>query len=301
MVEQTKTRVAVITGASSGIGKEAAKALVQQGWRVIGLGRDAERCAAAEAEIRALITDTKTGPDAQFDMLRVDLSSMADTARMAGEIFARTPRIDVLLNNAGGMAKELVITPEGNEALFAGNHLGHFLLTDCLLPLLKATAKDAAPGSVRIINVSSDAHEYTKGLEGDIQMIDNFIPGAAYCRVKLANILFTRQLAKRIAGTGVITHSMHPGIVASNFVTHADPTAQATIRSRANLAISPEEGADTLIWLATAEEPGKTNGGYFVKRKETAPSAAAQDVAAEERLWTESEQLVARSLKAASK
>lgn len=300
MVGQTNQRVAVITGASSGIGKEAAKALVQQGWRVIGLGRDAERCAAAEREIRAIapISQKENG---QFDMLRVDLSSMADTARMAGEIFARTPRIDALLNNAGGMAKELVITPEGNEALFAGNHLGHFLLTDCLLPLLQSTAKTAAPGSVRIINVTSDAHEYTKGLDGDIQMVDNFIPGAAYCRVKLANILFTRKLAKRIADKGIVVNCLHPGIVASNFVTHADPQAQATIHSRANLAITPQEGADTLIWLTTAEEAGKTTGGYFIKRVETPPSAAAQDDALAERLWTESEQLVARSLKAASK
>lgn len=295
MTEQKNQRVAVITGASSGIGKEAAKALVQQGWRVIGLGRDAERCAAAEKEIRA------TNPSAQFEMLRVDLSSMADTARMAGEIFARTARIDALLNNAGGMAKELVITPEGNEALFAGNHLGHFLLTDCLLPLLKMTAKNAAPGSVRIINVSSDAHTYTKGLDGDIQMLDNYIPAAAYCRVKLANVLFTRQLGKRIADAAIVVHCMHPGLVASNFVTHADPQSQASIRSRSDSAITPQEGADTLIWLATAEEPGKSTGGYFVERAETAPSAAAQDAALAERLWKESEELIARSLKAATK
>lgn len=295
MSEQSNQRVAVITGASSGIGKEAAKALVQQGWRVIGLGRDAERCAAAETEIRAAY------PNSQFEMLRVDLSSMADTARMAGEIFARTSRIDALLNNAGGMAKELVMTPEGNEALFASNHLGHFLLTDCLLPLMKMTAKNSAPGSVRIVSVSSDAHAYTQGLDGDIQMLDNYIPGPAYCRVKLANVLFTRQLAKRIADTGIVVHCMHPGLVASNFVTHADPQAQASIRSRADAAITPQEGADTLIWLATAAEAGKSTGGYFIKRVETAPSAAAQDAALAERLWNESEQLVARSLKASAK
>lgn len=294
MTGRTNQRVAVITGASSGIGKEAAKVLVRQGWRVIGLGRDAERCAAAEKEIRASV------PGAQFDMLRVDLSSMADTVRAAKNIIARTSRIDALLNNAGGMAKELVITPEGNEALFAGNHLGHFLLTDYLLPLLQATAKNAARGSVRIINVSSDAHAYSHGLDGDIQMLDNYVPGAAYCRVKLANMLFTRQLAKRIADKNIVVHSMHPGIVASNFVTHADPIAQATLRSRANLAITPQEGADTLIWLATAEEPGKSTGSYFIKRVATEPSAAAQDEAAAQRLWNESEQLIARSLKAAA-
>lgn len=297
MSGQTTQRVAVITGASSGIGKEAAKALVQQGWRVIGLGRDAERCAAAEKEIRTLMNDAKTGANGAFEMLRVDLSSMADTARAAEEIIARTARIDALLNNAGGMVKELIMTPEGNESLFASNHLGHFLLTERLLPLLEATAKNSPRGSVRILNVSSDAHEYTKGLSGDIQMLDNFEPGRAYCRVKLANILFTRQLAKRIADKNIIVHCMHPGIVASNFVNHADDVAQKTIRSRANLAISPQQGADTLIWLATAEEPGATTGRYFVNRTDTPTSAAAQDDALAERLWSESEQLIARSLK----
>ena len=130
----TQLRTAVVTGASSGIGKAAAKALVQQGWRVIGIGRDAARCADAQADILAAV------PGAPFEMLRADLSSMADTARVVREIGARTDRIDALLNNAGGVNSRLIMTPEGFESTFASNHLGHFLLTTRLLPLLRTAA-----------------------------------------------------------------------------------------------------------------------------------------------------------------
>lgn len=289
MIGQTDARVAVITGASSGIGKEAAKALLKQGWRVIGLGRDPERCAAAEAEIRNEI------PGAQFELIRADLALMADTARAANEIIARTQRIDVLLNNAGGMAKEQVITSEGNEATFAGNHLGHFLLTRRLLPLLQATAAQLPGGSVRIVNVSSLANESCKGLDwDDLQMINSFHAAAAYCRVKFANILFTRELAKRFAGDGIVAHAMHPGVVSSNFITHADEATQTFIRTqRKDVSVSPEVGADTLIWLATAVEPSNSTGNYFYQRTESSVNPAALDAAAATRLWDESNKLVA--------
>ena len=132
-------RVAVVTGASSGIGKETAKALAAQGWRVIGIGRDPRRSAAAEEEIRA------ASSGGQVDMIQADLALMADAARAARDVAARTDRIDVLVNNAGGMAKCKVITSEGYEENFAGNHLGPFLLTTRLLPLLRRAAA-AAPG-----------------------------------------------------------------------------------------------------------------------------------------------------------
>jgi NAD(P)-dependent dehydrogenase (short-subunit alcohol dehydrogenase family) len=292
MAEQEQARVAVVTGASSGIGKAAAKALAAQGWRVIGLGRDPERCAAAEAEIRA-----QAAPGAQVEMIRVDLSLMADTARVANEIISRTDRVDVLLNNAGGVARTRVITSEGNEATFAGNHLGHFLLTKRLLPLLRAAAADSAPGSTRIVSVSSDANEYCTGLDwDDLQMIGNFVAGAAYCRVKLANILFTRALAKRLAGDGIVAHAMHPGVVSSNFINYADEGMQSHIRTLKDVSVSPEEGADTLIWLATAVEPGATSGSYFYKRAVATANPVAGDDAAAERLWIESEKLLARAL-----
>ena len=281
----TQLRTAVVTGASSGIGKAAAKALVQQGWRVIGIGRDAARCADAQADILAAV------PGAPFEMLRADLSSMADTARVVREITARTDRIDALLNNAGGVNSRLIMTPEGFEATFASNHLGHFLLTTRLLPLLRTAAR-AGPGAVRIVNVSSSGHEYTPGLDwDDLQRLKNFSTGGAYTNAKLMNVLFARELAQRLAGDGIVAHSMHPGVVASNFVNHAD---DAMRRYMGTLdAMSPEQAADTLVWLATDPEPGRSSGGYWHQRQIVPSSAASQDAVAAERLWRESEALLA--------
>jgi NAD(P)-dependent dehydrogenase (short-subunit alcohol dehydrogenase family) len=290
MAEATRARVAVVTGASSGIGREAAKTLAAAGWRVIGQGRDPERSAAALAEIQAA-----AAPGAEVEMLLADLSLMSDAARLAREIAARTNRIDALLNNAGGTPKEQVVTAEGNEATFTGNHLGHFLLTNRLLPQLRAAVKDQPAGAVRVLNVSSSGHEVSPGLDfDDLQMLKTFTTGGAYCNAKLANVLFTRALAKRLAADGIVVHAMHPGIVATNFASRGDAAMQAYFATR-NDTLTPEAGADTLSWLATAEEPGRSTGGYFHERAPAPPSAAAQDEAAAERLWTESEALVARS------
>ena len=271
-------RVAVITGASSGIGKETAKALAAQGWRVIGIGRDSRRSTAAEEEIRA------ASSSGQVDMIQADLALMAGAARAARDVAARTDRIDVLVNNAGGMAKCKVITSEGYEENFAGNHLGPFLLTTRLLPLLRRAAATAPRGSVRIINTASDASEMIQALPwDDLQMRDHYSPGAAYCHGKLANVLFARGLAKRLADDGID----------SNFITHADERTQARIRTFQ--AQTPAEGADTLIWLATAEEPGKSSGGYFYQRKPRAPNPVVDDDASVDRLWAESEKLIAKA------
>jgi NAD(P)-dependent dehydrogenase (short-subunit alcohol dehydrogenase family) len=281
-------RVAVVTGASSGIGKETAKALAAQGWRVIAIGRDPGRSAAAEAEIRAASSGGET------TMIRADLALMAEAARAAREIEALTDRIDVLVNNAGGMAKRKVITAEGFEENFAGNHLGPFLLTTRLLPLLRRAATDAPAGGVRIINTSSDASEMIPGLDwNDLQAFDNDRPGLSYCRGKLANVLFARGLASRLADDGVVAHAMHPGVVASNFASHADEKAQAHMATLA--AQTSEQGADTLIWLATSDEAGQTTGGYFYLRKPRAPNPVTLDPAYVDRLWAESEKLVAKA------
>jgi NAD(P)-dependent dehydrogenase (short-subunit alcohol dehydrogenase family) len=289
MTTKDQTRVAVVTGASSGIGKEAAKALVAQGWRVIGIGRDPQRTAAARAEIRA------AAPDAQADMIRADLSLMAEAARAATEITSRTQRIDALLNNAGGVSKELVVTAEGLESTFAGNHLGHFVLTNRLLPILRATAAASSPGATRIISVSSTGHERSAGLQwDDLQLLRNFTTGGAYCNAKLANILFTRTLAKRLAADGIVAHAMHPGVVDSNFANHGDDFLQRYMATLKDVSVTPAAAADTLVWLATAAEPGRTTGGYYHQRTAIPASAAAQDDAAAERLWSESEALVAR-------
>jgi NAD(P)-dependent dehydrogenase (short-subunit alcohol dehydrogenase family) len=282
----TKQRVAVVTGASSGIGKETAKALAGQGWRVIGIGRDKNRSLAAEAEIR------QAAHGVQVDMLRADLARLNEAQRVAEEVAALTDRIDVLVNNAGVMCREQVITPEGLVENFAGNHLGPFLLTLRLLPLLQAAAKDAPPGSVRIINTSSDASEMTKGLPWeDLQLKENFDPGASYCNTKLANVMFARGLAKRLGADGIVAHSMHPGVVASNFVSHASERTAAYISTLQ--AQSEAEGADTLIWLAVDDAPGQSNGGYFYQRKPRAMNPFAEDEANVDRLWTESEKMLA--------
>lgn len=289
MSEQDKARVAVITGASSGIGKATAKALAAQGWHVIGQGRDPGRTAEAEAEIRAA-----AAPGARVDMIRGDLSLLADAARMAREIAALTPRVHALLCNAGGVRADKAITAEGNEATFAGNHLGHFLLANRLLPQLRDAARTSPPGTARIVSVSSLAHERSGPIDwNDPQMLADWASGPAYCSVKLCNILFTRELAKRLAGDGIVANAMHPGVVDSNFASHGDTQLQAYMATQA--MISPDDAADTLIWLASAPEAGRTSGDYFFQRQAIPTSAAAQDDAAAARLWEESEKLVARA------
>lgn len=278
-------RVVVVTGASSGIGKEAAKALARQGWRVIAIGRDPGRCAAAEHELRAAGGKT--------EMIVANLALLSEAARVAREIEARTDRVDVLINNAGGMSKEKVITAEGLEENFAGNHLGPFVLTNKLLPLLRRTAANAPNGAVRIINTSSDASEMIPGMElGDMQVVESWSSGGAYCRGKLANVLHARALAKRLAGDGVIAHSVHPGTIASNFASHATEQTQAYMATLKSM--SPEEGAVALVWLATDAEPGQSSGGYFHQCTPHAPNPLVDDDAYVSRFWDESEKLVAR-------
>ncbi len=277
-------RVAVVTGASSGIGKAAAVALAARGWRVIALGRNPERCAAAAEAIRL------ASPRGAVHMITADLAMLAEARRAAREVADLTDRIDLLINNAGGMAREKVVTPEGLEENFAGNHLGPFLLTHHLLPLLRHAAQQSAPGSVRIINTSSDASEMVQGLPwDDLQALDNYTPGAAYCHGKLANVLFARGLAKRLAGEGIVAHAVHPGTVDSNFVAHVDERTREYMQTLES--VTPEKAAADLVWLATAEEPGSSTGGYYYGREPRKPNPFVEDDSAVERLWSESEKL----------
>jgi NAD(P)-dependent dehydrogenase (short-subunit alcohol dehydrogenase family) len=281
---QQDWRVAVITGASSGIGKETAKALARQGWRIIGTGRSPERMRAAEAEIRA--------EGGRVDMIGADLSLMSGAEECARRIAALTDRIHLLVNNAGGMTNQKVITKEGLEANFAGNHLGPFLLTQLLLPLLRKAASESPKGTVRILNTSSDASEMIPGINlDDMQNLAHFNPGLAYCTGKLANVLFTRALAKRLGAEGITVHAIHPGAVDSNFASYAPPETQEYIRGLDKF--TEEEGADTLIWLASASEGATSNGGYWYRRQLRKPNPVAEDEAFVNRFWAESEKLVA--------
>ena len=291
---QQRKRVAVVTGASSGMGLVTARSLAARGWHVIAHGRDPARSAKAEAELRA-----SAGADSPLDFIRADLALMSEAAAAASQVEQLTSQVDVLINNAGGVANGRKITPEGNEATFAGNHLGHFLLTNRLLPLLHAAAANSDAGSTRIVNVASSAHEYTPGLDwDDLQSANAFDCNAAYCRAKLANVLFTKALAKRLSGTGIVAHAMHPGSVDTGFFSHGDDYMREFGRN--NPLVSAEEGADTIVWLATAEEPAACSGEYWHERRITPTSAFAQDEQAATRLWHESEVLIASCLQAAA-
>jgi NAD(P)-dependent dehydrogenase (short-subunit alcohol dehydrogenase family) len=213
---------------------------------------------------------------------------------MAEEISALTDKVHVLLNNAGGVRAERAMTTEGNEATFAGNHLGHFLLTNRLMPLLRAAVASSEPGTVRVVSVSSNAHEYSAGIDwNDLQQTHEWTSGKSYCLAKLCNVLFTRELAKRVATDGIVATVMHPGVVNSNFSSHAEPGMKAYLHTLQS--ISPAEAADTLVWLATAPEAGNASGGYFQNRKLLDAAPAARDPAAATNLWTESAALVARA------
>jgi NAD(P)-dependent dehydrogenase (short-subunit alcohol dehydrogenase family) len=280
-------RVALVTGASSGIGKSTAIKLVARGWQVIGTGRDPQRTAAAEAEIAA------AAPAGGFTMLRADFTLMAEVKRVADEIGGRTGRLAVLVNNAGGVRDRQYITADGTEATFAANYLAPFLLTRELMPLLTANAATAPPGTTRVIAVSSTAHRMIDALDwGDLQTLGGFQPAFAYGRAKLANILFTRELARRAGPDGIVAQVMHPGRVDSNFASHGDEGMQKYMAAADN--VTPDEPAETLAWLATEPAAGHPGGRYFYQQAEETPSAAAQDDAAARRLWAESETLLAK-------
>lgn len=223
-------------------------------------------------------------------MLRLDLAIIAEVREAAAAIAKLTDRVDVLINNAGGTSRERRVTSEGNEATFSGNYLGHFVLTNELLPLLRHAAKFADKGQTRILNVSSVAHEYTPGLDwDDLQSIAHFDVDKAYTNAKLANLLHAQALARRVKNDGIVVHAMHPGIVATNFVTHGNDAMAKTFVDFADITVSPVEGADTLIWLATSRDTTlMEGGGYFHARTAVPTAAAANDDAAAERLWSES-------------
>ena len=271
-------KTAIITGASAGVGKAAARQLLDLGWRVIGVGRDPARSDAAAEELAS----------PQFTMLRADLASMTDTARLAAQISDLAPVIKVLINNAGGTRATRVVSGEGFEATFAQNHLSAFLLTTRLLPNLRAA------GGARVIAVSSTGHEHCPALNwDDLQFDSGWTSGGAYCQAKLCNILFARELARREAANGIVSHAMHPGVVDSNFASHCEPGMQAYMNSLKDRAVTPDHAAKTLTYLATDAAPGACNGRYWHDCTELPAAAAALDDAAALRLWEVSEAMVA--------
>jgi NAD(P)-dependent dehydrogenase (short-subunit alcohol dehydrogenase family) len=281
-------RVVLVTGASSGIGLAASKALARSGARVLLAARDRARGETAREEVAG-------GSGAsQVELLLADLSSQREVRRLAAEVGSRTDRLDVLVNNAGLTVAGLQLTEDGIETTFAVNHLAPFLLTEALRPLLLRSTP------ARVVTVASDAHRGSRLDLDRLERGDWSIGWSAYCESKLANILFTRELARRLEGTGVVANCLHPGVVRTGFGRNGPRLLRAGIGLVRPFLLSPEKGAETVVYLASEPAAGAVTGAYFVRCRETRPSPEARDDVAAARLWRLSERLTRLAARAVS-
>ncbi len=274
-------KVCLITGATSGIGLESARALARQGATVVLSGRDKGRGEAALAEVR------RTVPDAKLDLMLADLTSLASVRQLAQDFQRKYSKLDVLLNNAGLILDQRKVTPDGFEATFGTNHLAHFLLTNLLLDLLKSS------GAARVVNVSSEAHRM-----GSLDFLDDpqaerggYSAMKVYGNSKLANILFSRGLTKRLQGTKVTANSLHPGVVRTGFGLNSEGFFKHLVKLAAPFMLSAEGGARTSVYLASSPEVEGVSAKYFIKSKPVRESKAAQSDEAAEKLWQRSAEL----------
>jgi NAD(P)-dependent dehydrogenase (short-subunit alcohol dehydrogenase family) len=271
-----KSKTIVITGGTSGIGEVAAEALAQIGARVILVARSKSR---AEATLARL---SRSGPGAAHSVYFADLTRLAEMKRVAAEIANREPPIDVLINNAGALFGTRRLTEDGLEHTFALNHMSYFVVTEGLRERLLAS------GAARIINTASAAHQGATLDFDDLRSAKSFNPMRAYSRSKLCNILFTRELARRLHGTGVTANCLHPGFVATRFADESGGLISPLAWIAKSFAISPVEGAQTIIYLASSPEVANVTGKYFYKCRPTTPSALALDDRAALALWQRS-------------
>jgi NAD(P)-dependent dehydrogenase (short-subunit alcohol dehydrogenase family) len=272
----------LITGASNGIGLAAAIASVGVGANVAIVGRNAARTKLAAAQIQ-----TRASRDARVSAFVADLSSQAAVTKLATEVLGRHPRIDVLVNNAGAMYTTRQLTEDGIELTWAVNHLAPFLLTGLILDRLKLQAPS------RIITTASDAHRGAAIPFDDLGAEKAYHGFARYKQTKLANILFTRELARRLEGSGTVCSCFHPGLVASGFNRNNGPLMSLAMTMLRPVSRSVEKGAETLVWLTRASNVGM-NGGYFVDMERRRPSPQAQDAQTAQRLWEISERQCGR-------
>ena len=277
-------KVVVITGSNDGIGKETAVGVAGEGATTVLACRNQKKVDAATEEVKR-----RTG-NADVYAVALDLADLASVRVAAAEILARWDRLDVLINNAGGIWTERRETAQGFEQTFGVNHLGHFLLTELLL----ARITESAPS--RIINLTSVGHHAAwRGMRfDDLQSEKRYATMDAYGRSKLANILFTRELAARLDGTGVTVNAVHPGPVRSGFGMDGDMGGLMGLGNRLirPFEISPSLGAKTSVYLATSPEVEGETGGYWVRRKPGHMSRQARSNAQAQRLWSESTRLL---------
>ena len=275
-----QSKTILVTGATSGIGFEAAKALAGMGHRVLLHSRTEAKGQEAHQRI------TRAAPDCEVSVVTADLASLSDVRKLADHVATRHDRLDVLLNNAGSAWFSRTVTPDGYEATFAVNHLAPFLLTNLLLEKLRASAP------ARIVTVASAAHRRAPLDFDDLMNSKDCQVMRAYGRSKLANILFTRHLARRLAGTGVTANALHPGVVRTQIAQRnlfAKVIGQLIMWA---IAVPASKGAQTSVYLATSPEVEGKSGGYYQDQRPTTPTAAALDEAAAERLWQVSGRLV---------
>jgi len=271
-----KGKTVVITGGTSGIGEVAAEALAQMGARIILVARSKSRAEATLARLR------RSGPGAAHSVYFADLTRLAEMKRVAAEIAHREPPIDVLINNAGALFGTRRLTEDGLEHTFALNHMSYFVVTEGLRERLLAS------GAARIVNTASAAHQGATLDFDDLQSVKSFRATRAYSCSKLCNILFTRELARRLHGTGVTVNCLHPGFVATRFADESGGLISHLAWLAKFFAISPAEGAQTIIYLASSPEVANVAGKYFYKCRPTNPSAPALDDRAALALWQRS-------------
>lgn len=277
-------QTALVTGATGGIGLATAVALAGLGARVGVVGRDEKRTAAA---VQAVLAVPGSGG---ADGFLADFSDQREVRALAAEVLAAYPRLDVLVNNAGGYWSDRHVSADGLEWTFAVNHLAPFLLTS----LLEERLRESAPA--RIVTVASDAHRAGRIEFDDLQAERGYAGMRAYAQSKLANILFTRELARRLSGSGVAAYSVHPGTVRTGFAREdAGRLFSLVLRAGALLMKSPEQGAQTSVYAASSPELVGRTGEYLAKSRVAKPSARAQYDVAAARLWSVSEDLVAGS------
>ena len=274
-------KTVVITGATSGIGEVAALDLATKGARIVFVARDAVKAT------RLLQQLTQVGPTVTHDWVQADLTSLA-AMKAAGEaLAAKAPLIDVLINNAGVIHARREVTVDGLEKTFAVNHMAYFIITERLRGQIN-------PAGGRVVSTASTAHNWAKLDFSDLQSKRRYSTMGAYGLSKLCNILWTRELARRLTGTGITANCLHPGGVATNFG-HNNPLIRIVMTLAKGVMLTPAQGADTLIWLATSSEVEGKTGGYWSKRHLTTPSATAQDDVAATKLWDESVRIAGRA------